>query len=112
MEVVELWNPSKEVVDVCRSIVTSAREGRGGGAAEGGGHVDGDGNPYGDVVERQLESLPCLRWFGDGESRSSRSENASVNGRTGSGIGKLGIEAATGKVQGLKWFANEKFGWC
>ncbi|KAF1817279.1 hypothetical protein P152DRAFT_387977 [Eremomyces bilateralis CBS 781.70] len=63
MEGVEVWNPSEVVVEAGRLL-------------EGGCRVE----------ERETESIPCLRWYGERKGESVRDD--------------------------VQWVANEKAAWC
>jgi len=60
MPCVQMWNPSPEAIAAARLI-----------------------DPSVEIVDRDVESISSLRWYGDNDGR-----------------------------EGVEWVANEKFGWC
>lgn len=94
MAEIEIWNPSAEVLDACKSLLELEAVPVADSAKEG------EEGKWGVLVERERESIACLRWYGDVDA-----------GGEGKG-GGWKVDPETGMVEGLVWMANEKFGWC
>lgn len=85
MKEVQFWNPTELV----------------GGLIE-----QGKVGEEGKRVEREVESVACLRWygFGEGGGNGEGKTDGKTNGRTNGHAEMEGEEVI--------WWGNEKYGWC